>query len=628
MSDHGQFHLLGERRFGPFFVTQFLGAFNDNHFKNALVLLVTYHAATLTSLAPSVLVNLAAGLFILPFFLFSATAGQLADKYDKARIIRLVKLLEVGVMAVGGLGFLRQDLTLLLAALFLMGVHSTIFGPVKYALLPQTLREQELVGGNALVETGTSLAILLGTLLGGLLVALPDGPSRWVPVVGLAIAVAGYLAARFVPPAPALAPDLTVNWNPLTETLRNLRFTVGNRTLFLAILGVSWFWLYGLVFLSQFPEYAHTTLRGSEHVVTLLLTVFSVGIAVGSLLCERMSGRKVEIGLVPFGAIGLTVFAFDLAFATPQVPPGTVRGALEFLHAPGSVRILLDLALIGVFGGFYIVPLYALVQSRAEPAHQSRIIAGNNILNALFMVAGAGMCALLLGRGLTIPQLFLVVALMNAAVAVFIFLLVPEFLMRFLAWLLVKAIYRVKVTGLEHVPESGAAVVVCNHVSFVDPIVLMGLSPRPIRFVMDHRIFRLPVMNFIFRTSRAIPIAPRKEDEALMERAFADVNEALGQGDLVGIFPEGAITRDGEIATFRPGITRILGDRPVPVVPMALQGLWGSFFSRVRGKAMTRPFRRGMFSRIGLAIGAPLSPGEATPEALQERVLALRAGQR
>lgn len=628
MSDHGQFHLLGERRFGPFFVTQFLGAFNDNHFKNALVLLVTYHAATLTSLAPSVLVNLAAGLFILPFFLFSATAGQLADKHDKARIIRLVKLLEVGVMAVGGLGFLRQDLTLLLAALFLMGVHSTIFGPVKYALLPQTLREQELVGGNALVETGTSLAILLGTLLGGLLVALPDGPSRWVPVVGLAIAVAGYLAARFVPPAPALAPDLTVNWNPLTETLRNLRFTVGNRTLFLAILGVSWFWLYGLVFLSQFPEYAHTTLRGSEHVVTLLLTVFSVGIAVGSLLCERMSGRKVEIGLVPFGAIGLTVFAFDLAFATPQVPPGTVRGALEFLHAPGSVRILLDLALIGVFGGFYIVPLYALVQSRAEPAHQSRIIAGNNILNALFMVAGAGMCALLLGRGLTIPQLFLVVALMNAAVAVFIFLLVPEFLMRFLAWLLVKAIYRVKVTGLEHVPESGAAVVVCNHVSFVDPIVLMGLSPRPIRFVMDHRIFRLPVMNFIFRTSRAIPIAPRKEDEALMERAFADVHEALGQGDLVGIFPEGAITRDGEIATFRPGITRILGDRPVPVVPMALQGLWGSFFSRVRGKAMTRPFRRGMFSRIGLAIGAPLSPGAATPEALQERVLALRAGQR
>ena len=628
MSDHGQFHLLGERRFGPFFVTQFLGAFNDNHFKNALVLLVTYHAATLTSLAPSVLVNLAAGLFILPFFLFSATAGQLADKYDKARIIRLVKLLEVGVMAVGGLGFLRQDLTLLLAALFLMGVHSTIFGPVKYALLPQTLREQELVGGNALVETGTSLAILLGTLLGGLLVALPDGPSRWVPVVGLAIAVAGYLAARFVPPAPALAPDLTVNWNPLTETLRNLRFTVGNRTLFLAILGVSWFWLYGLVFLSQFPEYAHTTLRGSEHVVTLLLTVFSVGIAVGSLLCERMSGRKVEIGLVPFGAIGLTVFAFDLAFATPQVPPGTVRGALEFLHAPGSVRILLDLALIGVFGGFYIVPLYALVQSRAEPAHQSRIIAGNNILNALFMVAGAGMCALLLGRGLTIPQLFLVVALMNAAVAVFIFLLVPEFLMRFLAWLLVKAIYRVKVTGLEHVPESGAAVVVCNHVSFVDPIVLMGLSPRPIRFVMDHRIFRLPVMNFIFRTSRAIPIAPRKEDEALMERAFAEVHEALGQGDLVGIFPEGAITRDGEIATFRPGITRILDDRPVPVVPMALQGLWGSFFSRVRGKAMTRPFRRGMFSRIGLAIGAPLSPGEATPEALQERVLALRAGQR
>ena len=628
MSQHGQFHLLSERRFGPFFVTQFLGAFNDNHFKNALALLVTFHATSLTTLAPSTVVNLAAGLFILPFFLFSATAGQLADKYDKARIIRVVKALEIGIMAVGALGFVRESLPLLLAALFLMGLHSTVFGPVKYALLPQTLHPQELVGGNALVETGTSLAILLGTIVGGLLVALPGGPTGWVPAVGIAIAVAGYLAARFVPSAPAVAPGLAIQWNPLAETLRNLRFTATDRTLFLSILGVSWFWLYGLVFLSQFPEYARTTLGGTEHVVTLLLTVFSVGIAVGSLLCERMSGRKVEIGLVPFGAIGLTVFAFDLAFATPALPPGTVRGALEFLRADGSARVLLDLALIGVFGGFYIVPLYALIQSRAEPGHQSRVIAGNNILNALFMVAGAALCALLLGRGLTIPQLFLVVALMNAAVAVFIFLRVPEFLMRFLAWLLVKAIYRVRATGLEQVPQDGAALVVCNHVSFVDPIVLMGLSPRPIRFVMDHRIFRIPVMNFVFRTSRAIPIAPRKEDAALMERAFGEVDAALAQGDLVGIFPEGAITRDGEIAPFRPGIGRILAARPVPVVPMALQGLWGSFFSRVGGKAMTRPFRRGVFTHIGLAVGRPLAPTDATPEALQARVLELRGDAR
>ena len=619
-----QFSLLRERRFGPFFVTQFLGALNDNHFKNALVLMVTYHAATLTSASPGVLVNVAAALFILPFFLFSATAGQLADKYDKARIIRFVKLLEVGIMLLGGWGFIRQDLPALLAALFLLGVHSTVFGPVKYALLPQTLAPQELVGGNALVETGTSIAILLGTILGGVLVAMPGGSTHWVPAAGVAIALAGYVASRLVPAAPALAPDLRVNWNPVTETVRNLRFTYGNRTVFLSILGVSWFWLYGLVFLSQFPDYARSVLGGSEHVVTLLLTVFSIGIGLGSLLCERLSGHKVEIGLVPFGAIGLTVFAFDLAFASPPAPHGAALGALEFARSPGAWRVLVDLALIGVFGGFYIVPLYALIQSRAEPAHQSRIIAGNNILNALFMVVGAAVSALLLARGLSIPQLFLVVALMNAAVAVFIFLMVPEFLMRFIAWLLVKALYRVDARGLEHVPEHGAAVVVANHVSFVDAIVLMGMSPRPIRFVMDHQIFKVPVLSFVFRTSRAIPIAPRKEDPALMERAFEDVRVALGAGDLVGIFPEGGITRDGRLAPFRPGITRILEASPVPVVPMAITGLWGSYFSRVEGRAMKRPFRRGMFNGIQLSVGPAVPPAEATPERLHDLVAELR----
>ena len=624
MSEHGQFSLLKERRFGPFFVTQFLGAFNDNHFKNALVLLVSYHATTLTTMAPAVLVNLAAALFIVPFFLFSATAGQLADKYDKARIIRLVKLLEVGIMLLGGYGFVRQSLPALLAALFLLGLHSTVFGPVKYALLPQTLRQHELVGGNALVESGTSVAILLGTLVGGILVALPGGSTHWVPLVGIGIAVAGYLAARFVPAAPPIAPDLEVNWNPATETARNLRFTYRDRSLFLSILGISWFWLYGLVFLSQFPEYARVTLGGNEHVVTLLLTVFSVGIGLGSLLCEKMSDHKVEIGLVPFGAIGLTLFALDLAFAHRGVPNGALLGAVEFARAPGGIRVLADLLLIGVFGGFYIVPLYALIQSRAEPAHRSRIIAGNNILNALFMVVGAGMCALLLGRGLSIPQLFLVVALMNAAVATFIFLLVPEFLMRFIAWLLVKALYRVRVTGVEHIPETGPAVVVCNHVSFVDAVVLMGSSPRPIRFVMDHQIFRVPVLSFLFRTSRAIPIAPRRENPALMERAFEQVGAALDAGDLVGIFPEGGITRDGDIAEFRPGITRILERNPVPVIPTALRGLWGSFFSRKDGPAMSKPFRRGMFSHIELAIGEPVPAKQAAPSELQSRVADLR----
>jgi 1-acyl-sn-glycerol-3-phosphate acyltransferase len=571
-----------------------------------------------------VLVNLAGALFILPFFLFSATAGQLADKYDKARIMRLVKLFEIATMAVGALGFMRRDLTLLLAALFLMGLHSTLFGPVKYAILPQTLKEEELVGGNALVETGTSIAILLGTIAGGVLVALSAGPALLVPAATIGVACAGYAASRFVPSAPPPMAGLRINWNPLTETWANLRFTRQNRTVFLSILGVSWFWFYGAMFLTQFPVYARTWLGGSEGVVTLLLTVFSVGIGVGSLLCERMSGHKVELGLVPFGSIGLSLFAFDLFIATPA--PARAQGLLvaEFLRAPGATRVLIDLFLIAVFGGFYIVPLYALIQNRSERKHQSRIIAGNNILNSVFIVAAALIAAGFLQRGATVPQLFLLTGLFNVAVAAFIFTLVPEFLMRFLAWLLIHSVYRVEKSGLEHIPEEGPAVIVCNHVSFVDAVVIMAACRRPIRFVMDHSIFKVPVLNFIFRTGGAIPIASRKDDPEMMDRAFADVASALRAGELVGIFPEGRITDSGEIQRFRPGIQRILAATPVPVVPMALRGLWGSFFSRKGGPAMTKPFRRGALSRIGIAVAPPVAPELATPEVLQARVQALR----
>jgi 1-acyl-sn-glycerol-3-phosphate acyltransferase len=628
MAGGNQFGLLRERRFAPFFVTQFLGALNDNVYKNALVILVVYHSATLTTVSPDVLVNLAGALFILPFFLFSATAGQLADKFDKARIMRLVKLFEIAIMVIGALGFVRNDLALLLGALFLMGLHSTLFGPVKYAILPQTLKDEELVGGNALVETGTSIAILAGTIAGGVLAARALGPTLLVPAATIGIACAGYAASRFVPSAPPPMPDLRINWNPLTETWANLRFTQQNRTVFLSILGVSWFWFYGAMFLTQFPVFAKTWLGGGEGVVTLLLTVFSVGIGVGSLLCERMSGHKVELGLVPFGSIGLSLFAFDLFFAASEPAAAQALSVAEFLHAPGAARVLIDLFLVALFGGFYVVPLYALIQSRSERSHQSRIIAGNNILNSVFIVAAALIAAGFLQRGATVPQLFLLTGLFNVAVAAFIFTLVPEFLMRFLAWLLIHSVYRVRKTGLEHIPEEGPAVVVCNHVSFVDAVVIMAACRRPIRFVMDHNIFRIPVLSFIFRTGGAIPIASRKDDPAMMERAFAAVAEALREGQLVGVFPEGRITDTGDIQRFRPGIRRILDTTPVPVVPMALSGLWGSFFSRKGGAAMTRPFRRGMFSRIALAVAPPMAPELVTPEGLQAKVSELRGNWR
>jgi hypothetical protein len=620
----GQFGLLAARRFLPFFVTQFLGALNDNIFKNALVILITFQAARWSSFDATTLVNLCAGLFILPFFLFSATAGQIADKYEKSRLIRLVKLFEIAIMVLAAWGFGRHSLGALLAALFLIGTHSTLFGPVKYAILPQHLREEELVGGNALVESGTFVAILVGTILGGLLVGIPESGPVWVSAALIAIALAGYAASRLIPEAPAPAPALNINWDPLVETWRSLQFTRRDRTVFLSILGISWFWFYGALFLSQFPAYARDVLGGSEQVVTLLLTVFSVGVGIGSLLCERLSGHKVEIGLVPFGSIGLTLFAADLFFASPLRAGVEHANALTFLADPGSVRVLLDLLAIGVFGGLYIVPLYALVQTRSEEAHRSRIIAGNNILNALFMVLAAATAVGLLKAGLTIPQLFLVTALFNAAVAIYIYTLVPEFLMRFIVWLLIHSIYRLEKEGLDHVPDEGPAVIVCNHVSFVDALIIMAACRRPIRFVMDHNIFKLPILNFVFREARAIPIASARENPQLLERAYQEVAAALAAGELIGIFPEGRITETGEINAFRGGIQRIIARAPVPVVPMALRGLWGSFFSRKGGPAMTKPFRRGLFSKIGLAVAPAVAPAEVTPEALQQIVLTLR----
>jgi 1-acyl-sn-glycerol-3-phosphate acyltransferase len=615
--------LLRARRFAPLFVTQFLGALNDNVLKNAMVVLLTFQAASWTTLKPELLANLAAGVFILPFFLFSATAGQLADKYDKAALARMVKLLEIAIVLICGAGFWLHSLAVLFAGLFLLGLHSTLFGPVKYAILPQHLKSEELVGGNALIEAGTFVAILLGTLLGGLLAGSGDG-TTWITVVGLAIAVCGYLASRAIPVAVPPAPKLAISANPLTETWRNINFARENQTVFLSIMGISWFWLFGALFLAQFPAYTKNVLGGSETAVTLLLATFTFGIGVGSLLCEKLSAKRVELGLVPLGSIGLTLFALDLAIASPAVPSPSPLGAIGLLAYDQTWRVLLDLALLGVFGGFFIVPLYALVQQRSNPEHGARIIAANNIMNALFMVVGALAAAGMLAAGLTIPMLFAVAAVCNAAVALFIYGLVPEFLLRFIIWMLIHTVYRLRVQELDRVPEEGSAVIVCNHVSFVDALVIMAACKRPIRFVMDHHIFRWPVLNFVFRTSKAIPIASAKEDPVMMERAFDEVARALDAGDLVGIFPEGKITADGNINPFRPGITRILQRNPVPVVPMALRGLWGSFFSRKDGAAMTRPFRRGMFSRIELVMAAAVPAAEALPERLQADVAALR----
>ena len=617
-----QFALLGQRRFAPFFWTQFLGAGNDNLFKFAFTVLVTYQLQV-SWLTPQMAGLVIGALFILPFLLFSATSGQITDKYDKTRVIRFVKDLEIAIMVIAGYGFWTANPYVLLTCVFLMGLHSTIFGPVKFAYLPQHLDERELTGGNRMVEMGTFVAILLGQVAGGLLVTIPEIGRHYVAFACVGLALIGRITAQAVPPSPSTDPALVINWNPVTETWRNLKLAHGNVVVFRSLLGISWMWFFGAAFLAQFPSFAKEVLHGDAQVASLLLVVFSVGIGIGSLLCEVLSRRHVEIGLVPFGAIGMSVFSIDLYFATRGLPPsaGYSLGAFVAVHA--HWRVMADLALLSLFAGLYSVPMYALIQLRSAPSHRARIIAANNILNALFMITSSVLVGGLLAAGLTIPQVFLVIGLLNAVVAGYIFLLVPEYLLRFVAFVMARVIYRFHVKGDEHIPTQGAAILVCNHVSFIDPVLLMAASPRPIRFIMDHQIFAMPVLGAFFRLAKAIPIAPQKVDPATYENAFEQARQVLDAGDLLCIFPEGGISRDGALAEFRGGVMKLLETNPVPVVPLALRNLWGSFFSRAGGKAMSRPFRRGFFNRVDLVAGEPVAPASATPASLRDRVGAL-----
>ena len=619
MSDKSQFYLFTQRRFAAYFFTQFLGAFNDNVYKNALIVLIAFMAVE-SAADSSTMVNLAAGLFILPFFLFSALGGQLADKYEKSRLIHLIKLCEILIMLCAVAAFALDSLALSMGILFLMGTQSAFFGPVKYGILPQYLSRDELLGGNGLVETGTFLAILFGTIVGSKVAGLEDTGVILISLIIIVLAVAGYTSSRFLPETRATSPEIRINWNPMSETVRLIRMARQNRTVFLSILGISWFWFLGATYLAQFPNYTRHVLGADVDVFTLTLATFSVGIGLGSLLCERLSGHRIDIGLVPFGAIGLTLFGIDLYVSTPDTPLGEMLGFRDFLSAPGSVRLILDILLIGMFGGFYIVPLYALVQQRTKESNRSRIIAANNVLNALFMVVSALVAIVFLGAGYSIKSLFLLLAVFNALVAIYIFTLVPEFLMRFVTWLLIHTVYRVKAEGLEFIPEKGPIILASNHVSFVDPLIIGGMVRRPVRFVMDYKIYRIPGLHYIFRAARTIPIAGKKENPEVLAKAWREMENALDDGDVLVIFPEGQITRDGQINPFRNGVRDLVDRKQVPVLPVALRNLWGSMFSRSHSLRLPRK----LFARIDLVIDKPIAPEDLDVSELQNQVLAMR----
>ena len=571
----------------------------------------------------TVLANVAAFLFILPFFLFSATAGQLADKYEKSMLMRRIKLLEIGLMSLAAIALLFQQYPILLFVLFLMGCQSTLFGPVKYAYLPQKLRSEELIGGNALVESGTYVAIIIGLIIGVEAVDFESNRQTLLAGVLIAVACVGYLTSRQIPKTEAADPELKINRNAWEETWHIVSFAREEKSVFLSILGISWFWFFGSALTIQMPAYAANILNGNESIVTVLLIAFAVGVGFGSLLCERMSGHRIELGLVPFGSIGMSFFTLDLYWAQPEATTTAVSSIAEFLGRAGSWRILADLVLLGAFGGFYSVPLYALIQKRAERRHLSRIIAANNIINSLLMVGAALVSIIILKLGFSIPELFVFVAVLNALVAIYIFSLLPEFLMRFAAWLIINIVYRIRPLGLENIPRKGPAVVVCNHVSFIDPIILGGSVARPMRFVMYYKIFEMPFLSFFFRTAKAIPIASKAEDEGLMNAAFEKVDAELAAGNIVCIFPEGGLTMDGEVQRFRPGIEKIIKRRAVPVVPVALGRMWGSWFSR-RKQGGIRKVPGRLFARVPVIFGEPVAPADVTAERLELLVRTLR----
>lgn len=613
--------LMTTRRFAPFFFTQFLGAFNDNIFRQALILMIA--TGVVANVSVNTLNNVGLALFILPFFLISALAGQIADKYEKSMLVRRIKLAEIIIMLAGAIGFYFDAVYFLLAVLFCMGLQSTFFGPIKYSIIPQHLSDKELVSGNALVEMGTFLAILLGSIAG--VIFKMEGVSEWVaPTAVIMVAILGYLSARKIPAAVSAAPDLNIDWNLFRETWYILGQARRVRSVWISVLGISWFWFLGAAYTTQLKVYVDNYLHGTDGLYATLLAIFSIGIGLGSFLCEKMSGRRVELGLVPLGSIGLSLFGIDLYFSYQDLSGSIAVGIAEFLSSAGGLRIAADLLGVGIFGGFYIVPLFAFVQHRSDPRELSRIVAANNILNALLMVLSAVCGILLVGfLELTIPQFFLVLALANIVVATYLYTVVPEFMIRLLIWLLTHTVYRVKHEGLDNIPDDGPCVLVCNHVSYVDALIMAGVIRRPVRFVMFKPIYDLPVLNYIFRTEKAIPIDSKSRNLEIYERAFERVTEELNAGEVVCVFPEGKLTQDGDIDEFKDGIEKIITANQVPVIPMALRGLWGSFFSRKDGLVLGETPKR-FGSRVELVAGEPVAPENVKAGDLREKVKILR----
>ncbi len=625
------FKLLKEKRFGPFFWTQASGAFNDNVFKTALGVLIAYTVADKAK--ADILIQISAALFVLPFMILSWITGQIADKTDKASLMRKIKVFEIGIMIGAFIGFYYNAIYALMFMLFLMGIHSSLFGPVKYSIIPQTLKDEELIGGNGLVAMATFLAILFGNIIGVFLVSDSVRSSLdnyAIAITVIAIAVVGYLFSRGIPSLKPTAPELVIKWQPIKETWNTIKIGMEKKMVWYSLLGVAWFWFFGFFFLANMPSYCKYHLAGKPMVASLLLTMFSIGIGLGSVMCEKIAKSKVEIGTIAMGALGLTIFAVDLFIVGETKPHGLVEGLLltisEFLENPYNWRICFDLLMIGFCGGFYIVPLYAIIQGKSRAAIRSRVIAANNILDSIFMVAAAAFAILLFGIGLNIIDIFLVIALLNLIMAITVMAKNMPHVIIFFCRILTPIFYKLDHEGEEKMPEEGAVVVAINHVSFVDPVVSASQFKRPPRFMMDKSYFDdLWPLRFFFTAARTIPLVPYKQDPTYLQQAMDMADDTLKKGEAVALFPEGFITSDGEMISFKDGVSRLVERTPAPVLPVALCGLWGSWFSRIKGSALKgwpsiKEFRR----PIGVMFGDLIPPEEVTPERVQDEIQKLK----
>jgi 1-acyl-sn-glycerol-3-phosphate acyltransferase len=619
--------ILSERQFGALFWTQLLTSLNDNFLKNALAILITYKGVVLGLVETKWLVALLGGLYLVPFLLFSSFAGQLGDKFEKTRIIRIAKLSEMVIVLVAVAGFFTENYLLLFLIVFLLGTHSAFFSPVKYSIIPQLVKSKQLVEANAFVQLGTFGAILLGWILAGVAIAATNFEFA-VSIVMFLIAQAGIVMANRLDPVRVGAPHLIIRFRPFSALFRAWRLSRENRVVYNSILGITWFWFFAAGVVSILPVYCRDYLGSNEQVVTLFLALFTLGIGLGSMLCSKLSFGKVELGLVPIGSLGMTLFLLDVFFIqAPWQNFANINGAVlitvpEFLHHVIGYRLLLDFFFMAIFGGMFINPLYAIIQKRTHDASRSRVIAANNMVNSIGMILSSLLMISFYWLNITLPEIFMILAICNLLVATYIYSWVPEFTLRFWSWVVVHLLYRLRVSGYENIPEKGPVILACNHVSFVDWLVIMGAMGRPTRFIMYYKYYDVPVGKQLMRQARVIRIASRKEDSALLDVAYDDVSKALQEGEVICLFPEGQVTFDGGLQPFKPGILKILSRDQAPIVPMALNGLYLSMFSRRGGKPFFKLPRK-LWKPIYLNIGKPIPPNEFTLELLRERIAEL-----